>query len=70
MEAYGASQSSGHHGGGLMGRPEWKDFHFRGWFVSSWEAARLLSDIAAGRADRWIGAQNLSLRWSQFGSQK
>lgn len=51
-----------------MGRPEWKDFHFRGLFVSSWEAARLLSDIAAGRADRWIGAQKLRLTWSQFGS--
>lgn len=50
--------SSRSHGGGLMGKSEWKDFYFKGFSLIPWEA-----DMApAGRADRLVGAQNLSLQ--------
>lgn len=63
----GGGAGGGHQRGGLMGRPVWECFYFRGWFLSPWETAWLLSHTAAGRGDRLVGHQNLSLRCSGLG---
>lgn len=50
--------SSWAHGGGLMGKSQWKDFYFKGFSLIPREA-----DMApAGCANRLVGAQNLSLQ--------